>query len=173
MSRCVSSSHPSSSRMRRFSQNEQWRRESRLHRAQVCPCASPSRHIIVVAGQQRLLYCSELRNKSYTNTLIAFCWWRGKKGDWEKAEEGRGREQLWRGKGTMTMPVLSVWERERARWIKRRTGRLVAPELGDRRAAWDESSAQRNEGKERLCGPRRDGWMEGRGMLCHLVERAV
>lgn len=161
--------------MRRFSQNEQWRRESWLHRAQVCPCASPSRHIIVVAGQQRLLYCSELRNKSYTNTLIAFCWRRGKKGDWEKAEEGRGREQLWRGKGTMTMPVLSVWERERerARWIKRRTGRLVAPELGDRRAAWDESSAQRNEGKERLCGPRRDGWMEGRGMLCHLVERAV
>lgn len=43
----------------------------------------------------------------------------------------------------------------------------------DRPGVQDESSTERNEGKERPCGPRPDGWMEGSGMLCHLVERAV
>lgn len=49
----------------------------------------------------------------------------------------------------------------------------IAAGLRDRPAVHDESSAERNDGTERLCGPRGDGWMEGSGMLCHLVERAV
>lgn len=57
--------------------------------------------------------------------------------------------------------------------MKTETVRYIAPELRDRPAARDESSGERNEGKERLCGLRRDEWMEGSGMLCHLVERAV
>lgn len=47
--------------------------ESWLRGAQVCPCASPFHQITAVAGQQRLLYCCELRNKSYTNMLIVLC----------------------------------------------------------------------------------------------------
>lgn len=41
----------------------------------------------------------------------------------------------------------------------------------DRQAVQDESSAERNEGKEKLCELRRGGWMRVGG--CHLLERAV
>lgn len=87
-----------------------------------------------------------------------------------KTEEGR-KIQLWKRKGSVEVPVLCVWDR--TCWIKRKTGRYVVPGLRDRVAVQDESSAGRFKGKERLCGLRRDGWMEGSGMLCHLLERAV
>lgn len=55
--------------------------------------------------------------------------------------------------------------RHDAGWMK--TAKQIAP------AVRDASGAERNDEKERLCGPRHDGWREGSGMLCHLVERAV
>lgn len=56
-------------------------------------------------------------------------------------------------------------EAEDVGWVK--TVKVITP------AGRDASSTERNDGKELPCGPRQDGWRDGSGMLCHLVERAV
>lgn len=82
------------------------------------------------------------------------------------AKTGAGRKiRLWKRKGTVKSFVTHVREREDVGWMK--TVKLITP------AVRDASSIERNDGKERLCGPRQDGWGDGSGMLCHLVERAV
>lgn len=54
---------------------------------------------------------------------------------------------------------------EDVEWMK--TGKLITP------AVRDASSTERDDGVERLSGPRQDGWRGGIWMLCHLLGGAV